>query len=127
MSMDFEIYSGKSFQDLCRDIVSNQEHRKEQVESMMGDLRPLIKTVEDAMRVVPLIRLYMDVGVHNDEHLVRLASIVQKIISSKVESGDNSGSLTADEREQLLKQVEDEVKQIEKEQAIMVRSVKKDQ
>ena len=125
MSMEFEIFTGKSFKDLCEDIVSNQEKRKQQVEALIGELRPLIKTVNDAMIVVPLIKSYMDVGIHNDEHLVRLAAIIQKIISSKVESGNGDAILSDKEKEELLKQVEKEVEQIEQEQSVMIKSLRK--
>ena len=48
MDTDFEIYKGKSFKDLCKDIYTNQESRKSQIEIVINDLRPLIKTSNDA-------------------------------------------------------------------------------
>ena len=106
--MDIELYKGKSFKDLCRDIYVNQERRKEQIEVFIGDLRPLIKTVNDAMIVAPIIKGYMDAGNQNDDHLVRLAAIIQKIISSheKAEAEGGSTFLSDQEKKQLMDEVE---------------------
>jgi len=106
--MEFELFKGKSFKDLCKDIYVNQERRKEQIEVFIGDLRPLIKTVNDAMIVAPIIKGYMDAGNQNDDHLVRLAAIIQKIISSheKAEAEGGSTFLSDQEKKQLMDEVE---------------------
>jgi hypothetical protein len=108
MDMEFELFKGKSFKDLCKDIYVNQERRKEQIEVFIGDLRPLIKTVNDAMIVAPIIKGYMDAGNQNDDHLVRLAAIIQKIISSheKAEAEGGSTFLSDQEKKQLMDEVE---------------------
>lgn len=108
MDMEFELFKGKSFKDLCKDIYVNQERRKEQIEVFIGDLRPLIKTVNDAMIVAPIIKGYMDAGNQNDDHLVRLAAIIQKIISSheKAEAEGGSTFLSEQEKKQLMDEVE---------------------
>ena len=106
--MEFELFKGKSFKDLCKDIYVNQERRKEQIEVFIGDLRPLIKTVNDAMIVAPIIKGYMDAGNQNDDHLVKLASIIQKIISSheKAEAEGGSTFLSEQEKKELMSEVE---------------------
>jgi hypothetical protein len=108
MDMDFELYKGKTFSGLCKDIYENQERRKEQIEVFIGDLRPLIKTVNDAMVVAPIIKGYLDAGNTNDDHLVRLAAVIQKIISSheKAEAEGGSTFLSEQEKKQLMDEVE---------------------
>jgi hypothetical protein len=107
MENDFELFKGKKFKDLCRDIYSNQESKKEQIEVLISELRPLIKKVEDAMIVVPLIKDYLNVGVCNDELLVRLAGIIQKLMSAESKAPDgNPIGLTAEEKKSLWDQVE---------------------
>jgi len=109
MDSDFEIFEGKSFKSLCKDIVENQESRKEQIELLITELRPLIKTVNDAMVVVPLIKQYMDAANQNDDHIVRLAAIIQKLITSRNETsattGADMGYISEAEKEQLFKEV----------------------
>jgi hypothetical protein len=104
---DFELYKGKHFTDLCRDIYTNQETRKEQIEVLISELRPLVKKVEDAMIVVPLIKDYLNVSVANDEHLVKLAQIVQKIMTANVKDADgNPAAMTESEKKELWDQAE---------------------
>jgi hypothetical protein len=112
METDFELFEGKSFRDLCRDIVTNQVHRKEQIETFIGDLRPMIKTINDAMQVVPLIKQYVDASISNDEHLVKLAQICQRImaIQANIEANGGSYGLSEDEKKELMSTI-DEIKQ----------------
>lgn len=109
MDTNFEIYNGKSFQDLCKDIVNNQTNRKEQIEIFISDLRPMIKTINDAMQVIPLIKQYIDAGISNDEHLVKLAQICQRLMLSEATSqsiGGSSYALTVEEKKELMASIE---------------------
>jgi len=129
--MKFQIYDGKTFEELCKDIVCNQNQRKDQIELLISDLKPLIKTVNDAMAVVPLIKQYIDSGISNDEHLVRLATVIQRLVSSKSESegGNGSAFLTDEEKNQLLKDIEKtagDIKESSKQSSIVVKSFKKE-
>lgn len=108
MDTEFQLFDGKSFKDLCKDIYTNQEARKLQIETVIGDLRPLIKTPNDAMVIVPLIKGYIDSGNTNDEHLIRLAAIIQKLITmNTVATGEefNGFGLSEEEKKQLMKEV----------------------
>jgi len=106
METNFEIYKGKNFSNLCKDIVKNSESKKDQIDILISELRSLIKTVNDAVIIVPLIKDYFDVAVKNDEQLVKLAAIVQRLVG-KGESSGEGGSLvlTDDERKQLMEEV----------------------
>jgi hypothetical protein len=108
MDIDLDLYNGKSFKDLCKDIVTNQSNRKEQIEIMISDLRPMIKTLNDAIQVVPLIKQYIDAGISNDEHLVKLAQICQRILSAQANS-ETGGSLglTEEEKKDLMSSIND--------------------
>ena len=106
MDTNFEIYKGKNFSGLCKDIVKNSESKKDQIDILISELRTLIKTVNDAIIIVPLIKDYYDVGVKNDEQLVKLAAIVQKLVAKGEASGEgNSMILSEDERRQLMEDV----------------------
>jgi hypothetical protein len=122
MDTDFELYKGKSFKDLCKDIYSNQENRKEQIEVFIDDLRPLIKNVNDAMIVVPLIKGYLDTANTNDDHLVRLAAIIQKIMTAQVQSEDGSLGLTEEEKKGLMAEIEN----IQKSDTVVIKKLSKE-
>jgi hypothetical protein len=107
MENDFEIYKGKNFSDLCKDIVKNSEEKKNTLDILVTDLREMIKTINDATMIVPLLKEYFDVGVRNDEQLIKLAAIIQRLMSGKT-GGEDSGNmlLTDEERKQLMASVE---------------------
>ena len=114
MDLDFELYKGKKYSSLLKDVVVNSEQKKDQIDILVSDLRSMIKTANDAIVVVPLIRDYLDVSVRNDEQLVKLAAVVQRIISSQSQGDDgNMGMLLSeDERKQLMGEVDKITKEI---------------
>jgi hypothetical protein len=104
---EFEVYKGKPFSSLCKEIVTNQNQKKDQLDVLVSELRGLIKTVNDAMMIVPMIKDYLDVGVKNDEQLIKLAAIVQRIMSKQTDgSGEESPFvITDEEKKQLLSEI----------------------
>jgi hypothetical protein len=102
---DIEIFSNKNFSDLLKDIYDNSKKKDRQINLLISELKPLIKNTGDASMVVPMIKEYLEVGVKNDEHLVKLAAIVQRIVSNTSNSSDDSGIISEEEKEQLLKQL----------------------
>lgn len=114
MDLDFELYKGKKYSSLLKDVVVNSEQKKDQIDILVSDLRSMIKTANDAIVVVPLIKDYLDVSVRNDEQLVKLAAVVQRIISSQSQGEDgNMGMLLSeDERKQLMGEVDKITKEI---------------
>jgi hypothetical protein len=106
MDLNFEIYKGKNFSGLCKDIVKNSENKKDQIDILISELRTLIKTVNDAIIVVPLIKDYYDIGIKNDEQLVKLAAVVQRLVAKGESTGEGSSMiLSDDERKQLMDEV----------------------
>jgi hypothetical protein len=105
MDFDIEIFKGKKFSDLMKDIYSNSSKKDRQINMLIGELRPLIKNIGDATVIVPLIKEYIEVGVKNDEHLVKLAAVVQRLVSTnnrvQTDTG-NSCILSEEEKKQLL-------------------------
>lgn len=116
MDNDIEIFKGKNFSDLCKDIVKNSEEKKNQIDILITDLREMIKTVNDATMIVPLLKEYFDVGVRNDEQLIKLAAIIQRVMAGKGGGDGDSGGmlLTEEERKQIMATVEETAKQINK-------------
>jgi hypothetical protein len=107
MENDFEIFKGKNFSDLCKDIVKNSEEKKNTLDILVTDLREMIKTINDATMIVPLLKEYFDVGVRNDEQLIKLAAIIQRLMAGKTGAEDSGNMLLTDEeRKQLMASVE---------------------
>ena len=113
MSIDKEIFKGKTLSDLFGEIYDNSKETKAQVKGLIGELKPLIENVGDATLLVPMIKEYMEIGVKNDEHLIKLAQVVQRLEAVQARGGD--GEFDLSELQDLLleqEEVKDEVKQI---------------
>ena len=117
MSKDNEIFKGKTFQDLTKDIYENSQKKKLQIDLLIQEIHGFIQTIDDVVMVAPIIKEYMDVSIKNDEHLVKLAGVLQRIIS-KSNSGDEESMLLSDsEKEELMSTLQDTVQDLEKEQS----------
>ena len=103
MSFDTEIFGSKKFSDLLKDIYENQKKKDRQINLLIADLKPLITNIGDAALLVPVIKDYMEVSVKNDEHLVKLAAVIQRMVSKTTEEG--SSFLTDEEKDALLKEI----------------------
>lgn len=103
MGFDTEIFGSKKFSDLLKDIYENQKKKDRQINLLIADLKPLIQGINDAAILVPVIKDYMEVSVKNDEHLVKLAAVIQRMVSNKNEEGNSF--LTDEEKDALLKEI----------------------
>ena len=112
-SLDQVIFDDKSFGDLLKEIHGNQKKKSTQIASMIAELRPLITSLGDATVVVPLIKEYLEISVKNDDHLIKMASIVQRLSTGGASSGDG-GLLSTEEMDQLMDVAEEIAKTVEK-------------
>lgn len=103
MEKDALLFDDKSFSDLLRDVYNNTKKKELQINALIDQLKPMIKNMTDASLMVPLIKEYLEVSVKNDDNLVKLTSIVQRLLvaSGKTANQDELG-LSEAERKQLL-------------------------
>lgn len=111
---NYEVFDGKRFKDLCSDIYKNQKNRQNQIDTLVSDIRSLVKTPNDAILMIPLIKGYLDVATQNDGQLVKLASIIQKLISTQTLGSDdyNLSGLSEEEKKQIQKDIEEQQKKL---------------
>jgi hypothetical protein len=115
MSDKNEIFEGKTFQDLTKDIYENSQKKKLQIDLLIQEIHGFITTIDDVVMVAPIIKEYMDVSIKNDEHLVKLAGVLQRIISKSQGESDESMLLTEAEKEELMGTLQDTVTDLQKE------------
>ena len=106
------LFDDKSFSDLLKEIHSNQNKKKTQLASLIAELKPLVQSLGDATVVVPLIKEYMEISVKNDDQLIKMAAIVQRLSTGITNSGDG-GLLTEEEMAQLQEITEEIAKTVE--------------
>ena len=89
-----EIFQGKTFQGLMKDIYENSRKKEAQINELIKQLQPMIKNMGDATIL------------KNDEHLIKMAAIVQRAMG-KGEDSTGGVLLTEAEKRQLLEAVEE--------------------
>ena len=112
-----EIFKGKTFQDLTKDIYENTTNKKKQIDLLISEIHGFIQTIDDVVMVAPIIKEYMEVSVKNDEHLVKLAGVLQRIISKSAGESDESMLLSESEKEELMGTLQETVDDLNKEQS----------
>ena len=117
MSKDNEIFEGKTFQDLTKDIYENSQKKKLQIDLLIQEIHGFITTIDDVVMVAPIIKEYMDASIKNDEHLVKLAGVLQRIMAKSTGGDDESMLLSDSEKEELMSTLQDTVQDLENEQS----------
>ena len=101
-NLESNIFGNKKFSDLLEEIYNNQKKKEKQISALIKELQPMVKELGDATLVVPLIAEYLDIGVRNDDLLIKMASIIQKFFNSKTLGDDGNFNLSDSDKDQLL-------------------------
>ena len=102
--LDNLIFGKKKFSDILSEIYYNQKKKEKQITGLISELKPLVSDIGDATLIVPLIKDYMEIGVRNDEQLIKMATIVQRALNNSGD-GDSLG-ITEEEKNQLMEELE---------------------
>ena len=120
MSTEFELFPGKDLGGLFKDIYDNQQTKKLRISELIAEMKKLIRHSGDMVVMGPIIRDLIDSSIKNDDSLVKMAAIVQRIIGASQKAEGDVGFLSDDEKEQLLHQLEETVHEVADEQDIKV-------
>jgi hypothetical protein len=114
MSNDFELFPGKNLSGLFQDIYQNQVNKKQKISSMIDEFKKMVRHAGDVAVMGPIIKDLIDSSVKNDDHLIKLATIAQRIVAADKKTEGQDGFLTEDEKQQLLNQLDETQKEIER-------------
>jgi hypothetical protein len=117
MENDTEIFVGKTFSSLVKDIYFNSSNKKDQINQLILDLNKMVKDSGSATVIAPMIKDYLDVGIKNDDQLVKLSAVLQRYISGSNSADDpgSGGILSDEEKQQLMSSVKKEINTLSKE------------
>jgi len=116
MSTEFQLFPGKSLGDLFKDIYDNQQNKKQRISELIAEMRKLVRHAGDMAVIGPILKDLIDTSVRNDDSLIKLAAIAQRIIGAQNKADGDSGFLTEEEKNQLLKDLELTAKEVVGEQ-----------
>jgi len=108
MDKDSVLFDDKTFSDLLRDVYQNTKKKETQINGLIDQLKGLVRNITDASMMVPMIKEYLEISVKNDDNLVRLTAIIQRLLvtGSKEDKGGELG-LTDQERAQLMSEAQE--------------------
>ena len=114
MDNDIKIFGDKNFSDLSQEIYENNKLKKTQIDLLIQEVHGYIQGIEDIAIVGPIIKELMDVGIKNDDNLVKLATLYQRIMSKQTVDESDVGLLSDEEKEQLMSSLEDVAEDLQK-------------
>jgi len=112
MSTNFELFPGKDLSGLFKDIYENTKSKKVRISELIAEMKKIIRHSGDMAVIGPIIKDLVDTSVRNDESLIKMAAIAQRMIASDNKSEGDLGFLSDKEKEQLLQQLEDTVSEV---------------
>jgi len=104
MGLDSVIFGKKKFSDILGEIYDNQKKKEKQISGLISELKPLINDIGDATLIVPLIKEYMDIGIRNDEQLIKMSTIIQRALNNS--SSEDSLGITDEEKAELMAELD---------------------
>ena len=102
--LDSIIFGDKKFSDILEEIYKNQRKKSDQVTALISELKPLVQEIGDATLIVPLIKEYMEIGVKNDDALIKMATIIQRVVNTT--NDDGGVGITDEEKDALMAEME---------------------
>ena len=103
MDNDVKIFDNVSFSDLTRDIYDNSKSKRVQLDLLIQEIHGFIQSIDDAVVVMPIVKEIFDVAIRNDEHLVKLASVLQRIVGKSNGASDSDTMMLSDaEKKELI-------------------------
>lgn len=101
-NLDEKIFGNKKFSDLLKEIHTNSKNKEKKINELIESIQPHIVDLQSAIMMVPLLANYLNIGVKNDEQLIKLAAIVQRALTTPTATEGDS-ILTEDEKKELIK------------------------
>ena len=114
MTTEYELFKGKTLSGLFEDIYNNSSRNKKQLEVLVKEVVGFIKDGDTAIELIPMIKEYLEINVKNDELLVKLAGVVQRILATEGKVGsEGEFGLTEEEKNQIMKNIDEVVEDLQ--------------
>lgn len=112
-----ELYKGFNFSDLVQQIHSNTNDNNKVIGRIVSQILQVLKNSSESqqsnpsqmsMIMIPALKSIMDTKIKNDQQLIKLAGVIQKIIApSGKNTGQVSTNLFSQQQIKQLRQIDD--------------------
>ena len=107
MEKDFKIFEDKNFSDLSKEIYENSKLKKTQIDLLIQEVHSYIQGIEDIAIVGPVLKELFDVAVKNDDNLLKLATVIQRIMNKQFDLTEDTSLLSDEEKQELMDSLEE--------------------
>ena len=107
------LFQGKRLGDLMQEVYLRSKEKEESIKSTIDTIANMMTNQNTAIMFAPVISQFVEAGVKNDDQLIKLISLIQKFVSTKMNQDDNSTNiyeLTDEEKESLMNKYQELVK-----------------
>lgn len=106
MDFDKKIFKGKSFSDLLGEIYDNSIKKEKTIEDLITKFNGMTCNIGDASILAPLIASYMNLSIQTNDHLIKIAAIIQKAMVGIKGNESLDEILTEEDKKVLRKEIE---------------------
>jgi len=89
ITKDTPIFDEISLSHVFKKIYENSEYKKTKIDNILDKVKDLIENIADASIMLPIIKEVLEISVRNDEQLVKLAGIIQRILDKSDNKNNN--------------------------------------
>ena len=107
MEKDFNIFGDKKFSDLSQEIYENSKLKKTQIDLLIQEVHGYIQGIEDIAIVGPVLKELFDGAVKNDDNLLKLATVIQRIMNKQLDLTEDTSLLSDEEKQELMDSLEE--------------------
>jgi hypothetical protein len=105
---DIKLFDDFSMSNLLKEIYGNSKKRGKELDKTLKGLDGVVQSINDAVVVLPVVKEFFDVMVKNDDQLIKMAAIVQRMHSKASSISSSDFNLTEEEKELLLQELSQE-------------------
>ena len=110
-SVDFksiELFPGKNVADVMKEIYDRSKEKEDDIGTVISNITPLINTPQNVAMLGETLANYIKAGISNDDQLIKLITVVQKLMGKPEDTQSNNiFNLTTEEQKKLTEEYSD--------------------
>lgn len=92
-----------TYEHLLKKIYDNHEEKKSNILATVSNISPLIKTLNDAVILMPTLTHLQEIAIKNDDQLLKMAAIIQRSFNKKKTNDTDEFILSDSEKDEIIK------------------------